>query len=70
MRPLTFVPVWLALALVVVAPLAGPDGAGSVAAQIFPSSHASNLPTTTTLPRGDLLFEISPSFHPRRLRGE
>jgi hypothetical protein len=32
--------------------------------QVFQSSHAANLPTATTLPRGNLLFEISHRFTP------
>ena len=58
------VPLPLILALVLLAPLAGPRGGGALAAQIFQSSHAANLPTTTTLPQGDLLFEISHRFTP------
>lgn len=54
----------LTLALSLLAPLTGRQGDGRVEAQIFPSSHAANLPTTTTLPQGDLLFEISHRFTP------
>lgn len=36
----------------------------SGAGQVFHSSHAANLPTATTLPGGDLLFEISHRFTP------
>lgn len=43
---------------------AGPLGPRPLAAQIFDSSHAANLPTTATLPSGDLLFEISHRFTP------
>ena len=52
------------LALVFLSPLAGPRAEGALEAQIFQSSHAANLPTTTTLPQGDLLFEISHRFAP------
>ncbi|MDZ7780962.1 MAG: DUF5777 family beta-barrel protein [Gemmatimonadota bacterium] len=37
----------------------------SGAGQVFQSSHAANLPTATTVPQGDLLFEISHRFTPR-----
>ncbi len=43
------------------AALGAPTGA---AAQIFDSQQAVNLQTTTTLPAGDLLFEISHRFFP------
>lgn len=45
-------------------PEGAPLGPRPLAAQIFHSSHAANLPTTATLPAGDLLFEISHRFTP------
>lgn len=53
-----------ALTLGTVLPEGAPLGSRPLAAQIFPSSHSANLPTTTTLPAGDLLFEISHRFTP------
>ncbi len=60
----TSVPLPFVLALLLLAPLADRQGGGALEAQIFQSSHAANLPTTTTLPRGDVLFEISHRFTP------
>jgi len=40
-----------------------------VAGQVFQSSHAANLPTATTIPRGNLLFEISHRFTPPMSEG-
>ncbi|MCA1790217.1 MAG: DUF5777 family beta-barrel protein [Thioalkalivibrio sp.] len=37
---------------------------GLALGQVFQSSHAANLPTATTLPSGDLLFEVSHRFVP------
>ncbi|MEX0837782.1 MAG: DUF5777 family beta-barrel protein, partial [Gemmatimonadota bacterium] len=53
-----------ALAVGTALPEGAPLGSRPLAAQIFHSSHAANLPTTTTLPAGDLLFEISHRFTP------
>lgn len=36
----------------------------AVVGQVFQSSHAANLPTATTIPQGNLLFEISHRFTP------
>ena len=52
------------LALTTMAPLWGAPTAVGLKAQVFSSSHAANLPTTATLPQGDLLFEVSHRFTP------
>ncbi|MEX2466001.1 MAG: DUF5777 family beta-barrel protein [Gemmatimonadota bacterium] len=44
--------------------VSGALGPRSVLGQVFQSSHVANLPTATTLPSGDLLFEISHRFAP------
>ena len=53
-----------ALSTGIVLPEGAPIGPRPLSAQIFHSSHAANLPTTATLPAGDLLFEISHRFTP------
>ena len=63
MRRSTFVPiVTMGAALLPVVLALTP--ASPLHAQVFESTHAANLPTTTTLPRGNLLFEISHRFTP------
>ncbi len=52
---------WRLIAIVVGLGLANP---GPALAQVFQSSHAANLPTATTLPSGNFLFEISHRFVP------
>jgi hypothetical protein len=52
---------WRLLVFVAWLGLANPELA---LGQVFQSSHAANLPTATTLPSGDLLFEISHRFVP------